>query len=293
MEPYQLEYFLALYKCRQFSQASELLNVSQPALSHGIKKLEQKLGIELFIRNNRAIQLTSAGEEFAGYARRILSEMENAQNAMSGYAQLNKGNIRIGAVPAIPYLGIIPLIASFQRAYPGINIEISEETNSVLLKKLNSAEIDIAFINYCSSIENLDIYQLLHDQMVFLVARTHWLANMTSINLSELSNENFLLEAGQKNDFVKCCSISGFEPNITLLSIQALTLKESVEQGLGIAPLSAHIAASLLNSQTVIVNFTPVISRTAALAIDKTNNNFAARIFKEFILAEASKGFGK
>ncbi|HHV17517.1 MAG TPA: LysR family transcriptional regulator, partial [Thermoanaerobacterales bacterium] len=61
MEMYQLEYVLALEKYMHFSRASEMINVSQPTLSHGIKKLEQELGIDLFIRSTRPVQLTAAG----------------------------------------------------------------------------------------------------------------------------------------------------------------------------------------------------------------------------------------
>ena len=105
MELYQLEYVLALANYQNFSKAAGEINVSQSALSHGIKKLEKQLGVELFVRNKKSVALTEAGEEFVIYAQRILDEVKKAQNAMLEHAKSLKGTIKIGAIPAITYQG--------------------------------------------------------------------------------------------------------------------------------------------------------------------------------------------
>ena len=289
MELHQLEYVLALQKYMQFSLAAEEINISQPALSHGIKKLEQELGVNLFTRNTRSVQLTTAGEEFVIFAKRILSEVEKARSSMLAHASLSKGNIKVGAIPIITYLGITPIIAAFQKVYPGINMEISEEDTDILLKKMNTSELDVAFLNSTNITQDeYDFYPLINDKMVLYVSRSHRIAGLKSVDLSELSEEKFLVVTGLKNDFIKHCRLSGFEPNIILVSIQALTVKELVEAGLGIAPYTSRIAETFLNSRTTIVNFTPVINRTTSLVIAKNNNTITTKIFIDFVLSYLS-----
>jgi LysR family transcriptional activator of glutamate synthase operon len=285
MEMYQLEYVLALEKYMHFSRASEMINVSQPTLSHGIKKLEQELGIDLFIRSTRSVQLTAAGEEFVVYAKRILSEINNAKNAMSAHTNLNKGNIRIGAIPTICYLGITSIISAFQKAYPGINMEIFEEDSSDLLKKISKSELDVAFINSANiSEDGFDIYPLINDKMVLLLSINHGLAKKNRVDLSKLAKEKFLIVTGLKDDFIEACRLADFEPDIVLSSIQSPTIKELVEQGLGIAPFTSRVASALLNANMKIVHFTPVIKRKIALAVVKNNNTITTKAFSDFVL---------
>jgi len=285
MEIHQLEYVLALQKYMQFSLAAEEINISQPTLSHGIKKLEQELGVSLFTRNTRNVQLTPAGEEFVVYAKRILSEIDKAKNAMLAHANLDKGNIKVGAIPTITYLGITSVIAAFQKTYPGINMEISEEDTDVLIKKIHASELDAAFLNSTNiSHDELEFHPLINDKLVLLVSASHDLARQKNVNLADLSAEKFMVVTGLRNDFVNSCRLAGFEPNIVLVSIQALTVKELVEEGLGIAPFTSRIAKSFLSPRTTIVNFIPEIKRTIALAVAKHNKMITTQAFKDFIL---------
>lgn len=285
MELHQLEYVVAVHKYRQFSQASEAINISQPTLSYGIKSLEKELGIDLFVRTTRSVQLTTAGEEFVVYAQRILSDVKNARNAMQAHRDLCKGNLKVGAIPSIFYWGVTPVLASFQKAYPGINMEIREEDTGILLKKMSSGELDAAFINSCHVPEQeMEYYPLIEDKMVMFISKTHRLAKTSSVELADLAEERFLLVSGLKNDFIKQCRLLGFEPNISMVSIQALTVKGLVEEGLGIAPFTSHIATSLCDEKTTAIDFTPVIKRTTALAVAKNNNMITTRTFRDFIL---------
>ncbi|MCR4442840.1 MAG: LysR family transcriptional regulator [Peptococcaceae bacterium] len=290
MEIHQLEYVLALQKYMQFSLAAEEINISQPTLSHGIKKLEQELGVNLFTRNTRNVQLTPAGEEFVVYAKRILSEIDKAKNAMLAHANLDKGNIKVGAIPTITYLGITSVIAAFQKTYPGINMEISEEDTDVLIKKMHASELDAAFLNSTNiSHDELEFYPLINDKLVLLVSASHELARQKNVNLADLSAEKFMVVTGLRNDFVNSCRLAGFEPNIVLVSIQALTVKELVEEGLGIAPFTTRIAEFFSSPRTAIVNFTPEIKRTIALTVAKHNKTITTQAFKDFILKNFRK----
>lgn len=285
IELFQLEYVVALSKYLHFTKAAEEINVSQPTLSHGIKKLEEELEVQLFIRSTRSILLTTAGKEFLIFAKKVLTEVQNAKYAMSSHANLNKGSIRIGAIPTVSYLGITSIIASFQRSYPGINMDIIEEDSNVLVNKMHSLDLDVAFISQNNSqVYDFKTYPLIKDKLVLLVERNHKIAAKNRINLSDIADEKFLIVTGLKNDFIKCCHLVNFEPNIILTSGQSLTINLLLEEGLGIVPCTLRVAKYLLSSNTRIVDFTPTINRTTYLAVANNNNVIISELFKKFAL---------
>ncbi len=195
MEIHPLKYVLELEKRRNFTLAAEHLFVSQAALSQQIKKLEAELGIELFVRTTRSVQLSPAGEEFNVFAKRILSEIEQSRIAVLEHTDLKKGYLKIGAIRTITYLGITAEIAAFQKEYPGIHLQLFEENTDELIKKLNTYEIDVAFINAPFVSQNdFDFYPLITDKLVLVIPSSHVLANRKVLHsLSEVSKEKFLV----------------------------------------------------------------------------------------------------
>lgn len=285
MELYQLEYVLALTNYQNFSKAAEEINVSQSAFSHGIKKLENQLGVQLFVRSKKSISLTEAGEEFIPYAKRILAEVKQAQNAMLEHAKSLKGTIKIGAIPAITYQGITAILSAFQTKYPDTNLEIIEDKSSVLIKKFDTKELDAIIVNWIELPDKYKPYSypLIKDKMVFLVSRDHWLAAKECVALADLAAENFVMVTPFRNDFTRLCLSVGFKPSITAVSPQSLSIKKFVEQNLGVAPYTSYVAAALLSPQTKIVNFTPLVKRTTYLIIE--DNSAINTALKNFILS--------
>ncbi len=287
MEIHQLEYVLAVEKYLNFSLAADEICVSQPTLSHQIKKLEAELGVELFIRTTRSVQLTPAGQEFMLYAKRILSEIQKARNAMYEHTNLLKGNIKVGAISNITYMGIIPVIAAFQRTYPGINMQLYEANSDELLKKMNTYEIDAAFITYPYAPEfNFDFYPLINDKLVLFTYRTHHLVNRDIIQLSELAQEKFLIvksSFGLRNLLIQACRDAGFEPNIIFESEHLETIKGLIEEEMGVALFSYRVAASLSTPSTAIVGIDTSVRRITGLAVSK-NCLVSTKAFRDFVL---------
>jgi DNA-binding transcriptional LysR family regulator len=105
-----------------------------------------------------------------------------------------------------------------------------------------------------------------------------------------LKHEKFLLEKGQKSDFIQYCKNSGFEPNIVAMSNHALTLKELIQKGVGIAPLANDVAESFLDCRTAIVDVTPTLDRITGIVFLRHQKNAAITIFHEFVMREIAKG---
>ncbi|WP_102348972.1 LysR family transcriptional regulator [Bacillus sp. Marseille-P3661] len=288
MELHQIEYVIALEKYMKFSIAADEIHISQPTLSHQIKKLEKELGVDLFVRNTRSVQLTPAGEEFLKHGKRILGEIDLLKNAMVEFTNLNKGHIKIGALPIITSLGITPILAAFQNAFPGINMEIREEDSDRLIKKMNSTEIEVAFIDSAiisKQDQDFDFYPLINDKLVVYLSSSHKLARKRYVEFSELSNERILTVSGLRNLVTHTCRNVGFEPNIIIESSQVQTIKGLVEENVGIAFFSSKIASSLLNEKTTYVDLSIPIMRVTGLAIAKNNNLLVTQSFKDFVLS--------
>jgi LysR family transcriptional activator of glutamate synthase operon len=289
MEIHQLQYVLALEKFMSFTLAANEICVSQSTLSHQIKKLEEELGVSLFVRTTRSLTLSPAGKEFIEYAKSIVLGIQRAQNAMLEHTNLDKGNIKIGAIRTIAFSGITSVIAAFQKTYPGISIELYEANSDNLIKKLNS-EIDVAFITATNgSNYNFDFSPLFEDRLVILVSRSHFLADRKMIDLSEVSQEKFIVmetSSGFRKTLLDICGQAGFNPNIILESSQIETIRGLVEEGIGIAFFSHRIASSISSSKTSIVEFPTTVHRITGLATSKNNNQLLITAFKNFVLQQ-------
>jgi len=124
MEIHQLEYIVAVETYRSFTKAAESKNVSQPSLSHQIKKLEDELGVNLFIRTTRSVQLTPAGAEFVSHAKRILSEIYKARQNILEFSSYERGHLTVGIMPAISYYNLTPMLTAFKRDFPGVKLNL-------------------------------------------------------------------------------------------------------------------------------------------------------------------------
>ncbi|WP_067936644.1 LysR family transcriptional regulator [Alicyclobacillus kakegawensis] len=289
MELHQLEYFLAVEKYGTFSAAALEINVSQSSLSQQIRKLEDELGVKLFIRGARLAKLTPAGEEFFTYARRIITEIQNSRYAMQEYTNFHKGHIKIGVIPTIGYLGIHRLILRFSRLYPGIEVDMCEANTDDLLLFLNQKKIQVAFITSPYSDEfHVDFHPLIDDDIVLLVPIGHRYANESIVYISEFSNEKFLMiksSSGWRDSLVKACNDCGFTPNVILTTSSVELLRNFVEEGVGVALMGQRIAKQITTPRTSIVQLKQDIKRQNGLVMLPIRRPpLATRLFRDFVL---------
>ncbi len=286
MEIHQLEYVMAVAKYQGFTRAAQEIKISQPSLSQQISKLEKELGISLFIRTTRSVQLTPAGEEFVSHAKRILSEVVATRRCINEYVCIERGCLKIGVVAVIGYSHIPNLLASFQKKFPGIKIHLHEEQCDVLLHLLRSSKIDAAICHIPSTDPNFKYFPLMTDQMVVVTNHCHPLANKISVGLKELEDQNFILTpptSGHYHDFFNSCRSAGFVPKVIANCAIVKTMLGFVREDLGITVLSSHVAAAAINQDPnfSIVSLTPTIKRNTVLVI--RNNDHLPPPLKVFL----------
>ena len=162
----QMEYFTAIVGEGSISGAARSLHISQPPLSAQMRQLEEELGVTLFDRGSRAIQLTEAGRLFYNRAVSILEMTKAARKELKQLEEGLLGTLRLGMISSVETQGIITSIASFRRRYPGMSFRISEGNTYQLLDKLTTGQIDAALVRTPFPEESFDCRYLTEEPML-------------------------------------------------------------------------------------------------------------------------------
>jgi len=270
MELHQLEYVLAVAKHGGFTRAAEEINTSQSALSQQISKLENELGVSLFVRTTRSVQITPIGKKFLAYAERIIADVTEARRCIDEYVSEGRGPLSIGMMPAVGYYNIPNLLSSFQKRYPEVDLSIREEQCGDLLTLLYESKIDAALIQNYGPNPHFRFHEILSDYMVAVVNKEHPLASREFIDLLELQNEGFIIpppNSGHYNLFLSVCLDMGFVPRIALTCSSVRSIMGLVREQVGITVLSSCVAKLDVTPDLVIIPLTPTIPRNIVLAL--------------------------
>jgi LysR family hydrogen peroxide-inducible transcriptional activator len=190
-----LKYIIAVAETRHFGRAAERCFVSQPTLSGQIRKLEEELGVAIFERTNRSVEVTPVGEDIVARARQMIEQANSIQQLAQAHHDPLAGPLRIGAIPTLsPYL--MPLIfAPLKKQLPQMKLVLSEEITDTLRGRLHHHEIEAALL--ATPVEDADLESLpLFDEPFWVAySRKHAFYTRERIGRRDLDNENLLLLA--------------------------------------------------------------------------------------------------
>jgi len=211
----QLQYVVAVADRKSFRKAAEDCNVSQPSLSAQIAQIEEALGVVLFERDRRRVELTRAGQALVERARGLLVAADELVASARHYSDPFAGTLRVGVIPTLgPYL--LPEIGPVLREqYPRLTFVWTEERTPTLVQKLGQAEIDAAIVALESGIGGLPHVVLGTDTFVFAASPSHPLsASRDPIKPEDLEGERvLLLEDGHcfREQALSYCARAGAE----------------------------------------------------------------------------------
>ena len=193
MEFRHLRYFLAVADALHFTKAAERLPVSQPALSAQIKQLEQEVGVPLFDRVGRSVQLTRAGSIFREHARRALREMELAQVAIAEEEGLQRGTLTVGVVQTVNAYLIPEIVGRFSTLHPLVSLKLDELSGPDIEAgvKSGSLEVGIGFVPVVS--DRIESQPLFEEDFVLIASPRHRFARRRYLSLSALAKESLIL----------------------------------------------------------------------------------------------------
>jgi DNA-binding transcriptional LysR family regulator len=143
-DPDQLRSFLAVAQSLSFTQAAARLGLRQPTVSQQIRRLEEAVGRELFVRDTRSVSLTADGEAMAGFARSILAAHEQAVGYFTGSGLA--GRLRLGVTDDLALTRVPRILRDFRQLYPRIDLELTVSQSSTLQRRVESGHLDLAFV---------------------------------------------------------------------------------------------------------------------------------------------------
>jgi len=190
-----LKYIIAVAETHHFGKAAERCFVSQPTLSGQIKKLEEELGVAIFERTNRSVEITPVGEAIVEHARRMMEQANAIEQLAQAHQDPLAGPMRVGAIPTLsPYL--MPLILlPLKKQHPQMKLVLSEELTDTLLERLHNHEIDAALLATPVEEQDLESLPLFDEPFWIAYPREHPFYAKEKITRRDLDNENLLLLA--------------------------------------------------------------------------------------------------
>ncbi len=260
MQIRQLEYFLAVSEHLNFTKAAKQFYISQTAVTLQIKALEDELGVRLFDRTNRKVELTPAGRTFQEDARAILRRTRDAMERARQADTVFTGQLNIGFVKGYEKTNLADLLSDFHVQYPNISLSFTRENVSELYDGLLDRSLDVIF-NLQYSMDDLDDMEFRIVKQYPLLAvmpASHPLSHRTSIRRSELKGYPLVDIKKNESRYGETTTIlgkfteAGFLPNVQYVSDDIETSILAVAAGLGYALLPSYITDSLITREKVI-----------------------------------------
>ncbi len=182
----QLEAFLAVAEHGSFSTAARHLNVAQPALSNAVKDLEAELGLRLFDRTTRRVELTGAGVEFRASTSKVLEDLEHAVQNARDLAARRRGRIRIAAPPLLSSAILPQAIAAFHSEYPNISTELTDTGTEQIIQDVIAGNADCGLGTFSPHEKGIERTVLMRDNLALFFPEGHPIARGRTIRWDEL-----------------------------------------------------------------------------------------------------------
>lgn len=251
MDLLQLKYFQEVAKHQHLTKAAQELNVSQPALSKMISKLEQRLGYQLFDRAGRQIRLNHLGEAYLKVVENVFHELQKGEKELAFLTE--KQNELITVAVTIPT--ILPeLLGGFLQKHPKARFRQYQAFAERMNSQLESGEIDVGISTFPIEGENVEWYPIIEEEIFLAVPNSHPLADRDEIRLIEVKNDPFIVMPpgyGFRDMTEQFCSQAGFYPDFAFEGDETGVTYELVEKGLGVAFSPSLIRSSRLSSLKV------------------------------------------
>jgi DNA-binding transcriptional LysR family regulator len=271
MQLQQLRYFLAVVETRHFTQAADLLGVSQPTLSKQIHTLEATLGTPLFERIRGAVGVTAAGETLLPLARRMVADADAARDAVNDIIGLRRGEVRLGATPSLCSSLVPAVLRTFRSRHPDIALYVTEGSSPDLIAGLLAHSLDLALIVAPEHgvDPGLDAAPILRESLVVAsIAAGPPLVASPLLDLTELADTPLVMfrEGYDLRDVtLEACRRAGFTPRFAVEGGEMDAVLAFVEAGLGVAVVPSMVLTNrpLLRGTSIAP---PGMRRTIALA---------------------------
>lgn len=172
----QLKAFISVAQERSFARAAERLHISPSAVTLAVRDLESEVGLRLFDRSTRSVELTPPAVTFLPVAERILGDLEGALEDLRSLAERQKGSVVVAAAASFINIVLTPAVAQLARRHPGIRVRIIEDTTESLVRRVVSGEVDFGVTTLWRPVTGIDAVQVLRDRLGVMFPSDHPMA---------------------------------------------------------------------------------------------------------------------
>ncbi len=239
----QLRVFAEVARQGSMAAAAESLHLTPPAVSMQIKEIEGQVGLPLFDRQGRRVSLSTAGEYFLVHAKRLLSELREADNAMARFKRLDHGLLTIGIVSTAKYF-VPRLLAQFHEEHRGVEVRLRVANNrEQLIAQMQAGEVDLSVMGRPPNELATRAEAFAAHPFVIVCPSEHPLLKRGTVALEQLIGSSFIAReqgSGTRAAMSKLFAEHRFDPRITMEMSSNETIKQAVMAGMGLAFLSLH-----------------------------------------------------
>jgi DNA-binding transcriptional LysR family regulator len=259
----QLRYFVAVAEERNLTRAARRLHIAQQSLSQQIRSLEAQLGVTLFERTTRGVELTELGEVLLREARPVLAQAERAVDAVRRAARGEQGELRVGFLASVANHLMPPLVRSFRERHPGVALHTEDVTIAALVAGLREGSLD-AGISRPPLVDDLESELIASEPVAAVLPDGHPLAERDELGLSELAGEPWVLTPRESwppwhRKYDEEYAQAGYRPRVVQRGSSVQNLLALVAAGVGVTRL-AMSSRSLRDSG---VSFVPLTGEEA------------------------------
>jgi DNA-binding transcriptional LysR family regulator len=289
MDLRQVDYVLAVVDRGSFTKAAASMDVSQPSLSDGIRRLEAELGVRLFHRLGRSVELTDAGRAFVGPARRLSRDREAVFESVATVRDLHGGTLDIVALPTLAADPLGRLVGGLRKAHPGIAVRIAapEDDGAVVAMVLDGrSELGLTELRTKpdKSADELVPVSLERQELVAVCPPRTRLAASGRLPVARLRGMPLVTTppgTSTRDLLDRALESAGIDPVIAVETSQREAIAPLVLSGAGTSFLPARLAEPLAAQGAVVARLVPTLTRTIGLVHRAAPLTPAARAFVE------------
>lgn len=240
MELRHLHYFKAVAEELNYRKAAERLFISQPGLSRQIKQLEEMVGVQLFDRDKKRVNLTVSGSFLKEEVDFLLNHLDLTLSQLKLINEGKIGELRIGFLGSAANRVLPDLLSKLTTAQPLIDVNLEELNNSLQVEMIQKDKLDLGFVRLASVPQGLEMRSVLRDTFSLVVSENHPIQKANFKSIRQFEKESFILFSSDYSNLyfeqiMRICRDGGFDPVIRHKSVHALTIFKLVELGLGVA----------------------------------------------------------
>jgi DNA-binding transcriptional LysR family regulator len=290
----QLRAFAEAARQHSFARAAAALHVTQPAISMQIRDLEGAVGLPLFERAGRAVQLTTTGEYFLVYARRVLATLKEAEDTIARLRGLKGGRVVIGMVGTAEHF-LPRLLTRFRGEHPGIEVRLQVGNRDQLVRALHGNDVDLAVMGRAPRELAARSEPFAAHPLTVIAPADHALARGRDLEPGAVRDESFIVReagSGTRAAMEEFFDAHGLAPPAIMEMSGNETIKQAVQAGMGLAFLSLHtVAGELARGELCALDIRglPLMRRWHIVSLQARPLAPAAEAFRYFVLEEGER----